>query len=190
MKQISWIVLLTFFLGHFSFAQKPFVCRGDYYFTLQARDYNELFSIDIDPITQRVTFVNLNIDVGYDLNAMGYRSTDNFIYILDQRDNGLIRIDADGHLTKLRVLDEIRKLRYFAGACTPDGKYLVISGAPFDFGFGSANVNLVFIDLEDPNYGTHEVNLRDNPYLFFDMVFDPLTGICYPYDFNYQTLLT
>lgn len=189
MRLTFWMLIFSFFTSQGLRGQRPFVCKGDYYLTLQARNYNELFSIDINPVSQLVTFENLNIDPGYDLNAMGYRSTDNFIYVIDQVDNGLIRIDADGRLTKLRVLDEIRKLRYFAGACTPDGKYLVISGSPLDFGFGSANVNLVFIDLEDPDYPTREVNMRDNPFLFFDMDFDPLTGICYAYDFNYQTLL-
>ncbi|MCB0669445.1 MAG: gliding motility-associated C-terminal domain-containing protein [Saprospiraceae bacterium] len=191
MRIFGWTLLLFLFFGPPLRGQQPFVCKGDYYLTLQNPNlfYNELFSIDINPLTQRVTFQNLNIDPGYDLNAMGYRSTDNFIYVLDQKDNGLVRIGADGRLVKLRKLDEIRKLRYFAGACTPDGKYLVISGSPLDFGFGSANVNLVFIDLEDPDYGTREVNMRDNPFLFFDMDFDPLTGICYAYDFNYQTLL-
>ncbi|MBK8506381.1 MAG: gliding motility-associated C-terminal domain-containing protein [Saprospiraceae bacterium] len=190
MSRIGWIISFLVVTNHFLNAQRPFVCQGDYYFTLQARQYNELFSIDIDPSSNLVTFTNLNIEPGYDLNAMGYRSTDNFIYIIDQADNGLIRIDADGGLTKLRVLTELPNLRYFSGACTPDGNYLVISGSPRDFGFGSANINLVFIDLRDPAYPTRQVTLKDNPFLFFDMDFDPLTGICYAYDSNYKTLLT
>lgn len=189
MKKVIWIFLVTISMHNLLVGQRPFVCKGDFYFTLSPRHYSELFSINIDPGTNRVTFQNLNIDSGYDLNAMGYRSTDNFIYIIDQVKYGLVRIDADGQLTTLRELTELPKYRYFAGACTPDGNYLVIAGSPTDFGFGSATVNLVFIDLRDPSYPTRQVNIRDSPYIFFDMDFDPLTGICYAYDSNFRTLL-
>lgn len=191
MKKVGWIFLFMVGVNQLIIGQQPFVCRGDYYFTLRAwpKEYNELFSINIDPGTNRVTFENLNIETGYDLNAMGYRSTDNFIYIIDQVSLALMRIDADGGVTRLRVLSELPKYRYFAGACTPDGNFLVIAGSPLDFGFGSATISLVFIDLRDPDYRTRQVSMRDSPYLFFDMDFDPLTGVCYAYDSNFRTLL-
>ncbi|NND34619.1 MAG: hypothetical protein HKN76_18680, partial [Saprospiraceae bacterium] len=190
MQKVLLSFLLFSLIGIDISAQTPFVCRGDYYLTLRSREYSELFTVDIDQVTSRVSFARIpNFEDGYDLNAMGYRSTDNFIYVIDQSDNGLLQIDADGNILKLRVMDEIPKLRYFAGACTPDGNYLIISGSPFDFGFGSANSNLIFIDLRDPSYPTREVRMRDNPYLFFDMDFDPFTGICYAFDSNDRTLL-
>ncbi len=171
-------------------AQVPFVCRGEYYLTLRARRFNELFTVNIDPRTQLVTFDQVPIVDGFDLNAMGYRITDNFIYIIDQTNTGLLRIHGDGTIARLRVLEELPSYRYFAGACTPDGNYLIISGSPIDFGFGSANINLVFIDLRDPAYPTREVRLDNNRFLFFDMAFDPFTGICYGYDANNQVLCT
>ena len=185
-------LLLCGYFGMHTLAQTPFICRGDYYLTLRAdnRDFSELFTVIIDQSTSKVSLEKIpNFQDGFDLNAMGYRSTDNFIYVIDQVDNGLLRIDAEGRIDKLRVMDELPNLRYFAGACTPDGNYLIISGSPFDFGFGSANTNLIFIDLRDPSYPTREVRMRDNPYLFFDMDFDPFTGICYAFDSNDRTLL-
>ncbi len=168
----------------------PFVCDGDFYITMRSRQWSELFTIRIDPTTNAVAFNRLpRFDAGFDLNGMGYRSTDNFIYVIDQRDNTLARIDASGTVERLKTL-QIPRHRYFSGACTPDGQYLVISGSPFDFGFGSANANLVFIDLTDPDYPTREVMLRGNEYLFFDLDFDPFTGICYAYDSNQRRLIS
>ncbi len=172
-------------------AQIPFVCRGDYYLTLRSRQFNELFTIDIDPVTQRATFARVpGFPDGYHLNAMGYRSTDNFIYIIELNTTSLLQVHGDGSITQLRAMDELPSLRYFAGACTPDGNYLIISGSPQDFGFGSANTNLVFIDLRDPSYPTREQAMRDNRTLFFDMAFDPFTGICYSYDVNSRALIS
>ncbi|NND06673.1 MAG: gliding motility-associated C-terminal domain-containing protein [Saprospiraceae bacterium] len=183
-------LLMTYFMVE---AQRPFVCRGEYYLTLrpEAGNFNELFTVDINPDTERVTFSEVpGFDNGFDLNAMGYRVTDNYIYIVEQTvDNALLRIGGDGSITRLRAMTELPDLRYFAAACTPDGNYLVISASPFDFGFGSANINLVFVDLRDPNYPTRIVELDNNRYLFFDMAFDPFTGDCYGYDSNERTLI-
>ncbi len=174
-------------------AQRPFVCRGEYYLTLRPESgrFNELFTVDINPNTEKVTFNAVpGFDNGFDLNAMGYRVTDNYIYIIEQtEDNTLLRISGDGRITRLRAMTELPDLRYFAAACTPDGNYLVVSASPFDLGFGSANINLVFVDLRDPSYPTRTVNLDNKRYLFFDMAFDPFTGECYGYDSNEQTLI-
>ena len=190
MRRITFITLLLVICSDL-LAQVPFVCRGDYYLTLRARRYNELFTIDIDPVTQKVTFARVpGFPDGYDLNAMGYRSTDNFIYIIELNTTSLLQIHGDGSISNLRALRELPSLRYFAGACTPDGNYMLISGSPNDFGFGSANTNLVFIDLRESDYPTREVQMRDNRTLFFDMAFDPFTGVCYGYDVNSRVLIT
>ena len=97
---------------------------------------------------------------------MGYRVTDNFIYVIDQDITSLLRIDGSGQVTRLRVLSELPRMNYYAGACTPDGNYLVISGSPYEVGFGSSNINLVFIDLREPDYPTTIVPLNNNPFLF------------------------
>ncbi len=170
-------------------AQTPFVCRGEYYLTLRSRMFNELFTVEIDPQTSLVTFNPIRIDDGYNLNAMGYRATDNFIYVIDQDETGLLRIDGNGRIATLRPLDELPALSYFAGECTPDGNFLIISGSPPNFRAGSSNLNLIFIDLRDPSYPTRELPLQSHPYLFFDMAFDPFTGICYGYDGNNQVLV-
>lgn len=185
------LVFLMILPPVFISGQEPFVCAGDYYLTLRGTGYSELFRINIDPQTKLVTFNRVDgLTDGHDLNAMGYRITDNLIYVIDQQETTLVSIDATGTIRPLRVLSEIPVKRYFAGACTPDGNYLVLSGSPFDFGIGSSNDNLIFIDLRDPSYPTREVLLRDNPFLFFDMAFDPFTGICYAYDRNIGQLIT
>ncbi|MDH3652602.1 MAG: hypothetical protein OEQ53_23120, partial [Saprospiraceae bacterium] len=187
---VRYLILFTL-LPIAVWSQQPFVCEGDYYLTLRGRGWSELFRINIDPATNLVTFDRVQgLTDGFDLNAMGYRITDNLIYVIDQQETTLVSIDATGAIRPLRELSEIPVKRYFAGACTPDGNYLVLSGSPFDFGVGSSNDNLIFIDLRDPSYPTREVLLRDNPFLFFDMAFDPFTGTCYAYDRNEGQLIT
>lgn len=184
---LFWVFLLT--VAN-SYAQEPFVCRGDYYLTLRPGSYNELQRVLIDPVTERVTFQQVpGFGPGHQLNAMGYRVTDNFIYVIDQEVTSLLRIDGTGQVTRLRVLSELPRMNYYAGACTPDGNYLVISGSPYEVGFGSSNLNLVFIDLREPDYPTTIVPLNNNSFLFFDMAFDPFTGECYSYDGNNARLI-
>lgn len=139
MKWILCIFFLMMWLIEPLVGQKPFVCKGDFYFISRplSGQSSDLFSIRIDQFTDQATFENLNIERGFDLNAMGYRSTDNLIYTIDQVNLALMRIDADGVVTRLRILQELPKHRYFGGTCTPDGNHLAIAGSTQNFGSGS-----------------------------------------------------
>ncbi len=188
-------------------AQTPFQCRGQYYLTKlfdsPGGDYSRIFNVRIvdrsgqiffDPIpgNQNRLFVN----------AMGYRITDNLLYMIedDNKDNfGLIRTGSDGVFHELRDLPELEGIvAYQAGACTPDGRYLVVARTPrgrtFVPGVGffeesAFNDALFFIDLTDPAYPVRELALRNDRFIFADMAFDPFTGFLYAYDQAEQRLI-
>jgi gliding motility-associated-like protein len=170
-------------------AQDPFVCRGDVYMVLRRDgDINALQRVVIDPVTRQVRFSHIaDIPEKYNLNAMGYRVTDNLIYAINVPDQTLVRIDSNGIVQPLRMMTEISQIDYFSADITPDGNYLVISGTQGNI-FTASNVNLVFIDLTNPGYQTREFQLTLGA-LFFDMAFDPFTGRCYAYDTNFRQLV-
>ncbi|MBX2814492.1 MAG: gliding motility-associated C-terminal domain-containing protein [Saprospiraceae bacterium] len=199
------LLILVFGLGCLLVgAQQPFKCTGQYYITQTLKQFqferSGVSSLVINPGTDDIIFTPIPNTAGVrHLNAMGYRITDNLIYVLDQDDQSFIRLDANGEMEVLRVLDDLPPDRsYIAGACTPDGKYMVISGVRREvvrFGFRFVerfleNNIIVLVDLTDPTYPLRTVPMTGNEFYFHDMAFDPFTGICYGWDALGQQLVT
>ncbi len=157
----------------------PFICQGEVYLTLRPDpNFSNLNNVVIDPVTNEVIFKPIpGFPRRYYINGMGYRSVDNYIYVLEQNTHQLLRIGANGTVTELRVLTELPRLvQYPAGEVTPDGKYLVMMDGSFN-----TNTTMVYIDLTDPAYPVdiQGVNFRAQ---IFDISFDPLTSEAYGYD--------
>ena len=159
---------------------QPFQCSGDFYLSQTEEGQNtQFFRVIIDPVTQNVVFNPLPRTVPTQLNAIGYRSTDNFIYAINPTTAELWRINNDGSGVSLKVLTEVAGKDYIAGDITADGRYYVISGLENL----QNNINLVLVDLEDPDFGTTEIAMP-NTTRFADMAFDPLSGVLYAFDSN------
>ena len=165
-------------------AQVPFECKGQYFVTLSflLNSPSDLYEVKFIN-SGTVIFENIKENIGGNINAIGYRSTDNFIYGVDPDDLILYRLDATGTAYDLGVPD-LEGWGYFAGDVSPDGKYLVLIG-----GFGDDEV-LSLIDLEDPDFGTTNINLEDYDTRVFDIAFDPIEGVLYGFDSNNKRLLT
>ncbi|MCB0656625.1 MAG: gliding motility-associated C-terminal domain-containing protein [Saprospiraceae bacterium] len=182
------IIGLMLMIGHAAMGQiEPFVCSGEYYLTLRPGFISNLNQVIIDPVTEEVRFRQISgFPPKYHINGMGYRSTDNFIYTLEQDTRTLIRIGRNGAAEELRVIPELFNGQYPAGDVTPDGHYLIlIGGGPF-----STFSNFVaFVDLTDPAYPVkiHNVNLTA---AIYDFAFDPFTGIAYGYDSQNQRVVS
>ncbi|HPG07465.1 MAG TPA: gliding motility-associated C-terminal domain-containing protein [Saprospiraceae bacterium] len=166
---------------------EPFVCSGEYYLTLRPGFISNMNQVIIDPVTEEVRFKPIpGFPPKYHINGMGYRSTDNFIYTLEQDTRTLIRIGKNGTAQELRVIQELFNGQYPAGDVTPDGHYLIlIGGSPF-----SVYSNFVaFVDLTSPSYPVtvHNVNFTASIY---DFAFDPFTGVAYGYDSQNQRVIT
>jgi len=169
------------------FTQVPFTCEDQFFLTLSTNPPS-LNEVIIDPQTNAVVFVSINGNVSIDVNAAGYRSTDNLIYCINPLNGALVRLDANGQAEVLAQLPLNLNNSYFAGDVTPDGRYLIIIGTFYPpYGEASA-ADLVRIDLEDPNYGitTTSVNALAQ---IFDIAFHPVTGVLYGYDSGDQRLV-
>ncbi|MBV6438741.1 MAG: DUF11 domain-containing protein [Haliscomenobacteraceae bacterium CHB4] len=168
-------------------AQTPFTCEDQFFLTLSTTPPS-LNEVLIDPQTNAVVFVNINSNVAIDVNAAGYRSTDNFIYCINPFNGALVRLDASGQAQVLAQLPLNLSNSYFAGDVTPDGRYLVIVGTFYPpLGEASA-ADLVRIDLEDPNYSVTTIPINQ-PAQIFDIAFHPVTDVLYGYDSGTQRLV-
>lgn len=181
---ICHISLLAFGLALLSSnkteAQTPFACTDQFFLTL-SDNASSLNEVVFNDQTGAVEFLSINTNLGLEVNAAGYRFTDNLIYCIDPQRNRLVRIDGNGQAAVLANLPLNPNNVYFAGDITPDGRYLMIIGSLFLVTGPVLAADLVKIDLEDPNYGitTIPVNVQAQ---IFDIAFHPVTGELYGYD--------
>ncbi len=176
-------------------SQNTFVCQGQFYIKLGVNGLSNLNQIDVDPITNNVTFTNLgNTSILYD--AIGYRSTDNFIYGMHPTNENFYRIDPSGTATLLTNLSTINTaLRYFAGDITPNGdSYVAVGANNSQF---PVSVNLITVDMVNPGWGTTQIPLIrlstggvNNSLRFADIAFDPISGTLYGFDNTNDKLVT
>lgn len=179
------LLFLLFWSLNFLFAiplcsQEPFVCEGDFYIALGSNNSNStVYEVSIDDITSEVLFDPLTVGTsGADLNAMGYRSTDNFIYAIDPFNFELYRIGADGLAVSLGFLSGLNfSLVFIAGDITPDGQYLVIIGSN-----ANQDRQMAFIDLTSPTYEVTTMPITGLTANSADIAFDPITNILYGFD--------
>jgi len=193
----SLLIISMLCLSVFLKAQVPFTCTGDFYSSLTSGFGNSSLEKITFDANGNVVFTTINGDIGAQINAIGYRVTDNLIYGVHPTQENLYRIDATGTATFLANLGSINSsYSYFAGDITPDGNFLVIIGRSTGGG-NSTSRNLVRIDLNSPTYTATSIslidattgNLNTTAYMS-DIAFDPITGVLYGYDNNNQRLVT
>jgi uncharacterized repeat protein (TIGR01451 family) len=190
MRKFVWIVctIVCSFWGASTWAQRPFICEDQFFQTLTDSAFSALNEVVIDPVTNRVVFKSINNKLPFEVNAAGYRSTDNFIYCVNPKTYDLVRLDANGNATVLKNLPLNRSLLYFAGDVSPDGKYLVLIGRrSLPMGV-NVSADIAKVDLEDPNYTMTLSSLNTNT-LILDVAFHPVTEVLYGYDSNQQRLV-
>lgn len=170
-------------------AQQPFVCAGDFYLSLS--DFNgssQVYSVSINPTSGDVDFNALPNTAGTTLNAIGYRSTDNFIYALDPLWNRLYRIDATGVATLLTTPNLDPSYGYYGAEITPDGNHYILLGNN-----NTGSRIIVAIDLTSPTYPiayTRNLTFSNGSINSSDIAFDPLTGQLYAFDSGDNRLVT
>ncbi len=179
---LSVLPLLTFPL----FAQQPFVCQNNFYFSFGVGSGNsQLHEVIID-IDGNVDFVPLPNSTNVRLNAIGYRSTDNLIYAVGSLDERLYQIDATGRSFPLVILDVNHSNGFWAATITPNGDEMIILEQ-----VGRSTIALLKIDLTDPTYPIKQrLPLSGADVQTTDIAFDPITGLLYGYDANNTRLVT
>lgn len=181
LRSLLMFLAVAFFFGEKTAAQTPFTCQDQFFLTLllPPATLNEV----VINGQNNVEFKQIKANLGLEVNAAGYRSTDNFIYCIEPENRRLVRLDAAGNAQILASLPLDPMLAYFAGDVTPDGRFLIVVGtATLVNGFRFA-AEVARIDLESPTYATTRVVMNTNA-LIFDVAFSPITGQLYGYDSN------
>ena len=187
------LVMLIFWLNAVQcFGQNHFVCRGNFFLSFSTNSETSVFEANIDPNTNEAVYNILpGPPMNFLFNAMGYRSTDNFIYGIKSTaaNEDLIRIDANGNSQQLETLfDLVDDLVYPAGDITPDGKYLVVAGAK-QFGGGGFTEDIAMIELDSGTYKITSIEPEPNNFTFADIAFDPIDGQLYGFDNESNSLI-
>lgn len=178
---------ILLFMSIYSYAQVPFQCKGQYYASLSPSLHgpSDLYEVKIDPATNLAVFDPIKINVGKNVNAIGYRSSDNLIYGVDPDEFFLYRLDANGDVFLLKQLPLTNGLEYFAGDISPDGRFLILIGGG---GFTGLDSEIVKVDLESTNFDISRVLITANTRIF-DIAFDPEDGTLFGLDSNSKRLV-
>lgn len=169
------------------FAQ-PFDCNGDFILTIFNNGSSIFYRIEIDPLTNDVLFNPLSPgNAGLTMNAIGYRSTDNYVYGI--RGTDLCQVDRFG---KAKVVANLSGLNpfygYYAGDIPRDGKHLYILGST---GPGTNfSLQIAKIDLDDYSVETYSIPKAEEIKVFItDISFEPDEGLVYGFDRNENRLI-
>ena len=184
-KYMALVVLLCVSI-HIS-AQVAFQCKGQYYASLSPSLHgpSNLYEVKIDPASNLAIFDPIKINVGKNVNAIGYRSVDNLIYGVDPDEFFLYKLDSNGDIFFLKQLPLTNGLEYFAGDISPDGRFLILIGGG---GFTGLDSEIVKVDLNSPNFDITRVNVQANTRIF-DIAFDPEDGTLFGLDSNAKRLV-
>ena len=107
----------------------------------------DLREITINPGNNALKFQSLGSNTGKLVDAIGFRSTDGFLYGLDPQFHQLYRLDANGDVEILKQLSLTSGHQYLAGDISPDGKYLLVIGS-----VNGSDKEIVRIDLTNTAY--------------------------------------
>jgi len=123
-----------------------------------------------------ILYTDINENIGVQLNALGFRTTDQMLYGMNPLSHELYRIDANGAAEIIASPLVDPSLAYFAGDVTPDGNSLVIIGS-----INGIDEKLLTINLASGNYEVEEREFN-NGTVTVDIGFHPLTSVMYGFD--------
>ncbi len=171
------LVLFFFSTANILLGQQPFVCNGDYYLTSTSGN-TTVYKVEIN-VNGNATFNALPNNVGLVVNAIGYRTADNFIYSINTNNNDLYRIDASGDGTFITNLNLPSSHNFYGADFTADGKFMVFIGTSFSQG---SNL-LAFVDFEAGGYPVTTLPISNASNIqVTDISFNPITNLLYGYD--------
>jgi len=178
-------IYLLFFLSYssLSFSQGPFTCEGQMYITLSSGQPSKIYEVIINT-SNNVEFVPLGPgNCGEFINALGYRSLDNYMYAIDPTSFEFFQIGNTGLATQIAQLNLNNNFGYYGAAIHPDGQQMIFIGSNSSF----RSVELAFMDFSTLSIvKTVELSSASTGnlpnVLCTDIAFDPLTGEVYGFD--------
>jgi gliding motility-associated-like protein len=182
MRIKSIFFTLVHLLPLIAVSQSAFFCNNSSYLIVdQSSSSSTLYRLEIDNVTETVNFSPVISTNGYNVNAIGFRSTDNLIYGIDYTNGDLYRFYADGNIEYLTSLDLPQNFIYPSGDVSPDGKSLILLG----HSTSSDSISISVIELETGNYDIVNYNLfsaTGNPVFCTDIAFHPYTQELFSFD--------
>ncbi|MFK8005549.1 MAG: gliding motility-associated C-terminal domain-containing protein [Saprospiraceae bacterium] len=174
MVRFQSILCVIFLLVNCSLqGQTPFTCEGQVW--MIGESDNTLYQLSVGS-NNGIVFTSINDNLGIEINAIGYRITDQMLYGLNPLTHELYRIDANGNVEILGTPNVDVSLAYFAGDVTPDGNSLVVIGSN-----NGDDTKLLTIDLTSGNYEVVEIDFS-NGTRTNDISFHPITSVMFGFD--------
>ena len=188
-KRIFASLLLSIIIAFSLNAQQPFVCDGTFYtsFIPDNQYYSRIYQVDFDPVSSNVVFTDLSGSLGIELNAIGYRVTDNLIYGVDPYEHILYQVGKNGIVNNLGMMDLNQNALYFSGDVTPNGRQLALIGASNTFASGYA-FEVAVVDLNNYNVSIRTLSITDM--FITDVAFNPFNGLLYAVDTDQRRIAT
>lgn len=155
--------------------QNSFTCEGQVWAIEQ--NNNSLLQVSIGS-NGGIDTITIKEDLGVQLLALGFRSTDQMLYGVHPTSHDLYRIDVEGNIENLSSIDVDPTLLYLAGDVSPDGSSFMIIGSD-----GGMDSKLYAINLADPNYSVEEFDF-DHSTSTVDISFHPSTSVMFGFDSN------
>ena len=175
-------LLIALFLGNaFLYSQTPFVCKDQAYGILNGT--SNFVELVVAPSNSAINISSINSDIGVDINAMGYRRTDNLIYGIEPLNHNLFRVDADGSVVSLTILNLQNDLSFLAGDVDPSGQFLYAVGS-----LNGVDETLVKINLESGIFNIQSIPLSGATNIA-DIAFDPYSGKLYGFDQESRSII-
>jgi len=162
---------------------QPIPCDDSYYLFLVPHSNattSSMYRITLDA-AGIPNYELVNDDLGHWVTAAGYSIMDRQIYALDYNTLELLRIDARGNVTTLRVPPGLDTTNVFtAGETSAAGRRLFVIGRDAATGHDKTLFS-VRLYAEDFSAGRVSI-LSDNQAALEDFAFDPVRGTLYGYD--------
>ena len=134
-----------------------------------------------------ITFSQLSVFRDGPYDAMGFNSTDNYIYAVRVNTNQIVRLKSDGSAETIGSVPFVDTLHVGAGDCTPDGRYLCFDNQLDQLLVFDVTNNFELIDRIDFTWDPSSVNSGPFTTRIDDLAVDPnnpLVAYTFQGDYN------
>lgn len=115
------------------------------------------------------------------ISCLGYNVTDQLLYALDFDSYELLRIDGTGKIENLGIPANLdKKLQYYAGQVTPNGRSLMVIGRDPGTQFDKTVYNIGL--QRAPYFASSQALIVDLPVRLNDLATHPSLGVTYSFD--------
>ena len=188
---IALIMILSYSLA----AQVPFDCLSQVW--MLDEEVDRIVTMEINPSNNAIIIQPFVADIGFTLDGLAFRSADNFLYAISSATKELYRIDANGDMQVIAILNLPMDEDHDAFGMTADGNRVVLLGNKnsrmeniylFNFGNwdnptiipGTASLDITDLTINPVDGLFYGVNQNDGRVVSFDPNSLRFTGLGIP----------